>query len=182
MWIRGAMCILRPIEEGDIDSIVEQLCLSDLHQTTFPLQVPRNRSWFVQRYVLGTTDAASRYKFGIVPTSDSAGTVVGTVDLFEIDYIHRNAELGYQIFSAKHRRAGLGADAVQASVTWGFDYLGLHRIYARVLADNVPSQRLLERMGFRQEGTLRQEALIGGRYLDVGLYGRLATDEVDDHT
>ncbi len=106
--------------------------------------------------------------------------VVGLVTLQQLDHNgdrhHRRAEVGYGIAHALWGR-GIGSEAVRAVVDYGFDTLGLNRIYARTIADNNESVRLLERLGFIREGTQRQHSLEDdGRFHDSAVYGLLRTD------
>jgi ribosomal-protein-serine acetyltransferase len=66
--------------------------------------------------------------------------------------------------------------AVRAVVEHAFKDLGLHRVEIRCAVGNARSRAIPERLGFRQEGVLRDAEHVLGRRLDVVLYSRLATD------
>ncbi len=74
------------------------------------------------------------------------------------------------------RDRGLGSEAVNLLATWGFEALGLHRVYAYVLAINPRAQRAFEKAGFRTEGLLRGDRWSGDMPVDVYLVARLASD------
>ncbi len=61
-------------------------------------------------------------------------------------------------------------------VHYGFSALGLHRIEAGTLPENHASARVLEKLGFREEGTLRDYIHAKGRFRNVRWFGLLATD------
>ena len=67
-------------------------------------------------------------------------------------------------------------EAVRAVLAFGFGQLGLHRLFATVHPDNLASLRLLERVGMRREGVLRQEAFIKGEWWDVVYWALLASE------
>ena len=69
---------------------------------------------------------------------------------------------------------GLVAEAARALVDHGFQQLALHRIRARCLPENPASARVLEKLGFRREGLLRQNLRIHGEWRDSQLYAMLA--------
>ena len=69
------------------------------------------------------------------------------------------------------------SEAVAAVVRCGHEFFALNRIEAWTLPDNPASDRVLEKCGFRYEGTLRQKAWFKGAFRDFRMYGRLAGDE-----
>jgi ribosomal-protein-serine acetyltransferase len=85
-------------------------------------------------------------------------------------------ELGYWIRSdlAGH---GYTTEAGQAAVAFAFDAVGLYRLELRAGVENLASQRVAEKLGFKREGTLRQGAPLGleGGY-DCHIYGLLAAE------
>jgi [ribosomal protein S5]-alanine N-acetyltransferase len=71
---------------------------------------------------------------------------------------------------------GLVTEAARALVTIGFEDLGLHRIWASCLPVNPASARVLEKLGFRREGYLRQNLRIHGVWQDSYLYAVLGDE------
>jgi ribosomal-protein-alanine N-acetyltransferase len=82
------------------------------------------------------------------------GEMIGTVGLLRFDWEHRRAEVGYEIARRWWGR-GLAPEAAAAVVRYGFSVLGLHRIEAGVLPGNGASVRVLQKLGFQEEGTRR---------------------------
>jgi ribosomal-protein-alanine N-acetyltransferase len=99
--------------------------------------------------------------------------VVGIFSLHHWDPYHRRAEAGYGLAHA-YWGQGIGSEALRAVVRFGFVELNLNRIYAQTIADNHESVRLLERMGFRREGTFRKHSWEDdGAFHDSAMYGLL---------
>jgi ribosomal-protein-alanine N-acetyltransferase len=71
---------------------------------------------------------------------------------------------------------GFGTEAAQAIVDFGFDVLGLHRIWATASPENLGSIRVLEKIGMIQEGILRQNLLVRGNWRDSVLFSILEGD------
>jgi [ribosomal protein S5]-alanine N-acetyltransferase len=72
---------------------------------------------------------------------------------------------------------GIASEAARAVIDYGFAEMGLHRIQAHTIAGNHRSVRLLERLGFHREGTLRGYSLEDDlTFHDSAVYGLLATD------
>jgi len=101
--------------------------------------------------------------------------LVGTVGLHGIVREHRHAEIAYDLAPGQWGR-GLAGEACMALTRWAFAELGLVRIHAHVLDTNARSIRVLEKCGFRFEGTLRCYRVVRGESRDFLLYARLARD------
>ncbi len=101
------------------------------------------------------------------------GVVVGLMGLHDWQHHHRRAEFGYDL-AAAHWGRGLAAEAARAVLDVGFREMGLHRVQAFTIADNTRSVRLLERLGFQREGTMREFSLeADGVFHDSAVYGLL---------
>ena len=101
--------------------------------------------------------------------------LAGTVTLCDWDRDHRRAEIGFILHPARAGR-GLATDAVRTVLRFGFGEMGLWRVEADVDPDNAASLRLLERLGFQHEGTLRQRWFTFGTWKDTLILGLLAAD------
>jgi ribosomal-protein-alanine N-acetyltransferase len=103
-----------------------------------------------------------------------APQVIGTCGYNVLEYERgRRGEIAYDLAVAFWGQ-GVMALVLPAVMAFGYGELGLHRIEAMVTEGNAPSCRLLERHGFRHEGTLRDHAWWKGRFWDQRIYGRLA--------
>lgn len=95
---------------------------------------------------------------------------IGSCTLFRFDARHRRAEVGYALRSDRWGR-GLAAEAVALALDWGFRTLALHRVEASIDPRNDASRRLLERLGFRREGLLRERCFVGDVAGDSEFFG-----------
>ncbi len=101
---------------------------------------------------------------------DEQGAVVGRVNLNNIVRgAAQSASLGYWLARASGGR-GVATAAVHDITRLAFAELGLHRIQADTLVDNVPSQRVLARNGFVRIGLAPQYLKIAGRWQDCILH------------
>ncbi|MDX6586107.1 MAG: hypothetical protein QOI31_580 [Solirubrobacterales bacterium] len=78
----------------------------------------------------------------------------GQTMLFDIDWDERTAELGFWI-APRSRGCGLSRRALELTLSFAFQDLGLERIYGLTGVDNVGAQRSMERAGLKREGVLR---------------------------
>lgn len=100
------------------------------------------------------------------------GELVGTVSLKAPVWHMGHAEISYMVGERHHGR-GIGTRAVALLVDLVFEGTDLHRLFALVAAENHPSRRLLARLGFVEEGVLREHFRIGERLVDEVVYGLL---------
>jgi ribosomal-protein-alanine N-acetyltransferase len=109
-------------------------------------------------------------------TRKEEDVVIGAFGLHHWNQYHRRAEAGYGLAHA-YWGQGIGSEALQAIVRFGFEQMYLNRIYARTIADNHESVRLLERLGFQREGTQRKHSWEhDGTFHDSAIYGLLADE------
>ena len=87
----------------------------------------------------------------------------------------KRAVLGYDL-ARPHWNRGIMTEALTAVLQFGFEKMALNRIEALVITGNEASYRLLARLGFQQEGTLRQYELVKGRFVDMEMFSILAED------
>ena len=99
--------------------------------------------------------------------------LIGLVNLDGLDWANSHAELGIALTSQKARGQGLAGEALELLISYCFLELGLYRVWARIIAGNLPSLQLFKRLGFIQEGALRQHVLRGGQRKDMLLFGLL---------
>lgn len=114
------------------------------------------------------------YEFVIRPAEDPS-TVLGTVGL-NSRYLHR-ANLGFWVHSA-HTGRGICTRAARRLARAGLEEEGLRRIYLRHLVDNIGSQRVAEKVGFRREGVVRNQILVRGEPRDMVQYSLISVDEL----
>jgi RimJ/RimL family protein N-acetyltransferase len=107
------------------------------------------------------------------------GHLVGTCQLHGIQPIHRTAELQIRIGRASDRGKGYGTKAVSQLVRFGFLDRNLNRIALHVFADNTAAVRLYTKIGFKEEGRLRQAVFIDGHFKDVLIFSLLRSEFAD---
>lgn len=126
---------------------------------------------FVERSVFWQyEDPRTRYQLAILLPDEER--LIGNCGLRMSHPDLQQAELGYEL-SPEHWGQGYATEAARAMVEFGFTRLGLHRIWATCIAENVRSARVLGRVGLRREGRLREAEWMKGRWWDNLLYAIL---------
>lgn len=82
---------------------------------------------------------------------------------------HHRAEIGYDLLPL-YWGQGLMCEALTAVLRYGFEVMELHSTEAQIDPDNLRSRRVLERLGFRQDGLIRENYFFEGRYTDTAIF------------
>ena len=101
--------------------------------------------------------------------------IVGVIGYHGVDWSNRSTRIGYWLDEG-HQGRGTMTAAVRLLLDHALPVWQLNRVEVRAAAENRRSRAIPERLGFRQEGTLRQAELVDGRYLDSVMYSMLAAD------
>jgi ribosomal-protein-serine acetyltransferase len=101
--------------------------------------------------------------------------IVGVIGYHAIDWPNRSTRIGYWLDEG-HQGRGIMTASVRVLVDHALSIWRLNRVEIRAAADNRRSRAIPERLGFRQEGTLRQAELVDGGYLDSVIYSMLEAD------
>jgi len=110
-------------------------------------------------------------RWGITLRED--GNVIGTCGYYGFHGWHTRASIGYEL-ARSHWRQGIMTEALGAVIEFGFREVGLNRIQAVVMPENEGSDKLLEKLGFRREGVLREYENWGEKgYVDVSMFSLL---------
>lgn len=117
-------------------------------------------------------------KWGIARRTDDQ--LIGSVTLFNLDFNHRRAEIGYAL-GRPYWGQGYMHETLQALLAYAFEVLDLHRIEADVDPRNAASIKTLERLGFQREGYLRERWQVNGEIQDAFFYGLLRPEWIRQH-
>jgi [ribosomal protein S5]-alanine N-acetyltransferase len=102
----------------------------------------------------------------------SDATFIGWCAVTRWNPDHRSASMGYCLAEAAWGH-GYATEAARALLQWAFDTLDLNRVQAETDTRNVASARVLEKLGFIREGTLREDCVVNGEVSDSWVYGLL---------
>jgi RimJ/RimL family protein N-acetyltransferase len=106
--------------------------------------------------------------------------VVGSIGIFRQGNIHsQTAELGYYI-AEEYWGKGIMTEVVKQICEYVFGDSDIIRIYAEPFAYNIASCRVLEKVGFQYEGTLRSNAVKNGKVIDMKMYSLIKEEYYDN--
>ena len=98
--------------------------------------------------------------------------VIGRIGLHHWDHLNRCAAIGYWLAKDAEGK-GIVTKCCIAIIDYGFEKMGLQRIEIKAAVKNIRSLAIPNRLGFRQEGILRQAELVNGEFLDLVIFSFL---------
>lgn len=104
----------------------------------------------------------------------NTGKPIGVCSIY-INDKHLKAEIGYWI-GKPYWNNGYMTEAISRMIEYGFDDIGLYRIFGRCFARNKASARVMEKSSMKQEGYIKADFYKDGEHLDSILYGITAAD------
>lgn len=161
---------IRKFEKKDIPRKVEWINNPENNQYLhydLPLTVSGTEKWFEShKGDLGRYDA-------VIEVDD---VPVGTIGLLGIDRKNSKAEYYIAMGEPNYKRKGIAFAATRLILEYGFERLGLNRIYLFTEIENIGAQKMFEKAGFIREGIMRQDIVFQGKFVDRLIYGFLKED------
>lgn len=164
VFIGGDQVSLRTLEREDLPFIQEHRNHPDLRQSLGRIQPQSGEE------LEGDFEAYLKDGVNFVICSDDEP--VGFVALFDWTESAGRVEVAYWI-APEHQGNGYATEAVSGAIAYAFEDRRCHKVVAGAHATNEPSRGLLEKLGFHQEGRLRDHIFINGEHVDVIRYGLL---------
>ena len=175
--IRTERLLLRPFARADAGAVTELAGAFEIADTTISVPHPYSLQVAVD-WIAGHRRARQRGQgFRFAVTQAESAQLVGCVELRDLNQEHAQAEMGFWI-GRPFWGHGYASEAGSAIVRFGFESLGLNRIYAFHMARNPASGKVLQKLGMQREGILRQRVRKWGRFEDVMAYAVLRSEIV----
>jgi [ribosomal protein S5]-alanine N-acetyltransferase len=144
------------------DYIVLQHCNNEVLETDENAR--KEIKWF------NNLPGSSSIKWGI--TVKGRSIIIGTCGFHNWVKGHHRAEIGYELLW-QYWQKGIMTEVLQALLKYGFENMNFNRLQALVSLNNVASQKLLLKLGFKHEGVMRQYECDFGRFEDLDLFSML---------
>lgn len=109
------------------------------------------------------------------------GVPIGITGLIDIDRRNLIGQCYCVIGEKAFWGQGLGTEIHSVLFQWGFEMLDIQKIWAHIRTNNPAIFRVVEKLGFQIEGTLRQHALVDGRRIDLYQIGLLRQEFIPAH-
>ena len=166
--------LMRPFRMKDAGEVQRLAGDRDVSKTTLSIPHPYEdgmaETWIASHPE--SLKAGTNIVYAMVEKLDDF--LVGAINV-DIEQKHRRGEFGYWVGKPFWGR-GYCTEAAAVLLGFCFGPLGLHRVHARYLAGNPASGRVMEKIGMRYEGCLRQHVERNGERHDVMSYGILSSE------
>ncbi|EJN60090.1 GNAT family N-acetyltransferase [Halogranum rubrum] len=165
VFLRGEGVELRTVESDDLAFVKDQINDPDVWGT-LGMSAPRNQH-NEEQWLERTSEDDDRVHLLVCDDGDPVG-LMG----LHVNSTWGVGELGYWV-APEAQGKGYCTAAVRLVSRYAFEERRLHKVVAEAYDHNAGSQRVLEKVGFTQEGVHREEAFVGGEYRDLLHYGLL---------
>jgi len=125
----------------------------------------------VRAYVGSLDTDTTKLVFAVYWLADEVH--VGNIALQRIDAHNQSAEMAFLFGHKSYWNRGIAFEASEIVVEHCHRHLNLRRLYLGCFPDNTAMCKLASKLGFKQEGRLKEAVFGNGRYNDIVLYGRL---------
>lgn len=167
----GIRIRLRPVEEEDLDTLVEKADDEGISRWT-DLPHPYTREHGAHFIVLAEEERRLDQSFHLAICDVDTDELLGMTALSDVDLESRNAEVGIWL-AREHWGEGLAIEAFDLLLEIAFERLDLTKLYGIALEGNEASIQLMERFGFQEEGRLRWHTKRDEDWMDKVFYGLL---------
>jgi len=171
--LRTDRLFLRPFIRGDVDAVHAYRSREDVARYLLDGPLSRDECAMAVQQRIGEValrDDGDRIVLAVDLAEEDA--LIGEISLILRDLDAGQAELGW-IFDPLHQGRGYATEAAAAMLDLAFGEADLHRVYARCDARNVPSWRLMQRLGMRREAHFREHARFKGGWDEEFYYAIL---------
>lgn len=166
----GQKILLRPVKRDDSELLYKWINDKDLvhfNSPFKPVSEIQHDEWLGK-----VLDERNDLIIFVIAEKDTH-KVIGSCQLFNINWIHRSAELQIRIGDPNYFGRGFGVEAVEILCKFGFTELNLNRIYLNVFESNTRAIRAYEKAGFKLEGVMQEAAHIDGQFVNIHIMALL---------
>lgn len=174
--IKGSRIVLKLSRHED--TIIRYGWFNDPEFTKLYLGRPTctNYRQIEQEVMLAMEPIVTSGLFELAVHAHDGDLYIGNAFFRKINLLDRSAEFGIFLGNPEYRGKKFGEEIIELMLDYGFQELGLHRIWLTVLAFNHRAIRCFEKCGFRREGVFREAIFSGGIFNDVYLMAILENE------
>jgi len=169
--LHGKTIYLRPLKESDADgnypSWFNDLEVCKYNDHGFVKNTPE----MTLEYIKSVKESQDKRVFAIIDKETEKH--IGNISLQKINFTYKNAEIAIIIGEKDYWGRGIGKEAWELVMTYGFKTLNLHRLYCGTHEENKGMQKVALLCGMKEEGRLKHAMFKNGKYVDVILYGKI---------
>ncbi len=166
--INDQYLFLRKVSQDDVEFLFDSLKqkIVTKYLSLGPLSSLEHSKRLVNNY-LRSWKKLNQFNYIIETKEYNPRKRIGSISLWNLNWLHRRAEIGIWLASSEYFHKGVGTRAVDLIKNMGFIHLKLNRIEAHTAVENVNSIKLFKKSGFKEEGILKEYIRLQGEAHDV---------------
>lgn len=170
--IKSDRLFLRPIQMDDADSIFMYRSNADVNQYQgwIPVTIEDVHHFIANKVSPEINQPGTWFQFAIIKKDDNE--LIGDIGIHFVVSDGFQVELGCTL-NQKYHGKGYAFEALTATINYLFDELGKRRIIASIDSRNQASIRLIERLGFRKKGLIKENSELNSEWVDDLVYALL---------
>ena len=172
MNVIGKKVYLRAMEPEDMEILREMTNNPDMERKiagwSFPVSRIQQQEW----YEKSTNN--NNIRLSIIHKKNDK--FLGMLNLVDIDWKNGTAFHGIRLSDGTPKGKGIGTDAIMILMKYAFEELRLHRLDGGRIIDNIASEKLYKKCGWKDEGLRREAVFCQGAYFDYVYMGILDKD------
>ncbi|MFD2923617.1 GNAT family N-acetyltransferase [Halobacillus naozhouensis] len=169
-FLEGNRLYLRPIEQEDLDLFYRKALWDEEGRRLTGTQAVFSRAGVQNWFERNSTDSS---RIDLVVCLQKNNQLIGDLAMLEIDHQNRKAVVRISIFNKAYWGHGYGTEAMSLLLEFGFNHLNLRRVGLDVFSYNERAMKSYQKLGFKQEGVIRDDLYYDGEYHDSVLMGVL---------
>jgi len=173
-YFKGKNIILRALEPSDLEwlfRLENDESLWHLSDTNQPFS-----KYILEQYIQNAKlDIYEAKQMRLVIEAENSA--VGLIDLFDFDPFHKRVGIGI-ILIKEYQNRGFGTEALQLIVSFCFEYLKIHSLFANIAFNNLPSLKLFQSLDFQITGTKKEWHFNSNKYKDEHFLQLINSNEV----
>lgn len=167
--LKGPNVYLRALEPEDLAfvyALENDLSVWEVSQT----QTPYSKFLIHQYLENAHQDIYQAKQLRLAICKNDTFDAIGLIDLFDFDPKNHRAGIGIVIQETKHRNQGFGSQALELLITYAFENLSLHQLFANIATANETSIKLFTTFGFQLVGVKKDWNFNNRFYTDEAMY------------
>lgn len=158
--------LIREYKKSDIDGFLRVIRQPEIYATTYgiPKYYSRFRGEWWLRTIKENKNNHTAYEFAVFLRDKNY--YIGNVGLINISFEHNRADISYYI-DREYMNRGFATEAAKEMLKYGFERYGFNKIQGICMSCNPASRKVMEKIGMKYEGTLRQDLYKDGIYYDI---------------
>jgi diamine N-acetyltransferase len=166
--LKGENIYLRALEPEDLEfihAIENDESIWEISNTQTPYS-----KFLIKQYLEYSHKDIFEVKQLRLVISNYENEALGMIDLFDFDFKNSRSGVGILVKDTKHRKKGIGKEALKLLINYSFSHLGLHQLYCNISEENTVSIKLFTSQGFKKIGLKKDWINFNGSYKNEYLF------------